>query len=65
VKLEVIDSFKKELIATYVVPELSMLSFQKWKDRSQVVASLSQLSDVVENLSSVDPVTEMPICLGR
>ena len=62
-KLEVIDS-SEELIALYVVPELSMLSFQQWKDLSEVVVPLNQLLNVVANLSSVDPVTEMPISVA-
>jgi hypothetical protein len=63
-KLEVIDRSREESIATYVVPELSMLSFQQWKDLSEVVIPLNQLLNVVADLSSIDLVTEMPISVG-
>jgi len=62
-KLEVIDG-SEELIAPYVVPELSMLSFQQWKDFSEVVVPLNQFLNVVANLSSIDLVTDMPISVA-
>lgn len=59
-KLEVIDRSREESIATYVVPDTSMLSFQEWKHVAEVVIPLDQLSAVVTELNSIDPVTGLP-----
>jgi hypothetical protein len=59
-KLEVIDRSSGKIIAPYVVPAISMLSFQQWKDLSEVVIPLDQLSIEITGLDSSDPETGEP-----
>ena len=59
-KLEIIDHSKDKVIATYVVPAISMLSFEEWKDLIEVVVPLDQLSVKATDLDSSDPETGEP-----
>ncbi|MCH8296332.1 hypothetical protein IH992_35075 [Candidatus Poribacteria bacterium] len=59
-KLDIIERSKQTLIATYSVPELSMLSFREWKDSLRIVIPLTKLPNVVTKLNSTDPETGDP-----
>lgn len=63
-KLEIIDHSKDNVIATYVVPAISMLSFEEWKDLIEVVVPLDQLSVKATDLDSSDPETGGPTLVG-
>ena len=54
-------STQKETTEVYTVSDLSMFDFQEWKDLSEVVIGLNQLSATTINLDSNDPETTDPI----
>ena len=60
-KIDIFNPSTQEVIETYSVPELSILDFQQWKDKSDIVICLSRLLDVVSNLDSKDSETNEPI----
>ena len=57
-KVEVINRLTRKTIEIYSVPNLSMFDFQEWNGKSEDVIHLEDLSDIVKNLDSKDPVTK-------
>ena len=60
-KLEIINPSTQKTVEIYVVPHLSILDFQDWKDRSEVLLELNNLLDIVEKLDSKDLEAQTPI----
>ena len=61
-KVEILHRTSQEAIATYGVPDLSILDFQEWQDFSEpVVIPLNCLKERVAELDSIDPETGEPV----
>lgn len=61
-KVEILHHTSQEAIATYDVPDLSILDFQEWQDFSErVVIPLNCLKERVAELDSIDPETGEPV----
>ena len=64
-EVKVINHSTDEPIATYSVPDFSMLDFQEWKEKSEVTIKLDCLSDKVADLDSNDPEIQKPVSNPR
>lgn len=64
-KIEIINPSTQEVIETYSVPDLSMLDFQQWKNKNEIIIHLNCLLDKVENLDSKDSEINEPISNPR
>ncbi len=60
-KIEIMNPSTQEVIETYSVPDLSILDFQQWKNKNEIIIDLKCLSDVVNNLDTHDLETNEPI----
>lgn len=57
-KLEVIERSSSIPVKTYVVPDLSLLSFSEWKDVTSLEIPLGKFSSIARSLNSVDRAIE-------
>ena len=64
-RIEIISCSSSEPIATYSVPNLSMLDFQEWKETQHEIIPLNDLMESVAKLDSRDSETEVPISAER